>query len=45
LQTLVIELQELLREDCYGREDWHNAAALRRNLQPDDPFDKLIMVA
>jgi predicted Abi (CAAX) family protease len=45
LQTLVIELQELLREDCCGREDWHNAAALRRNLQPDDPFDKLIMVA
>jgi len=45
LQTLAIELQELLREDCYGREDWHNAAALRRNMQSDDPFDKLIMVA
>ncbi len=44
LQTLVAELQELLREDRYGGEQWHNAATLRPNLQSDDPFDKIMVL-
>jgi hypothetical protein len=44
LQTLVAELQELLREDRYARQDWHNAATLRPNLHSDDPFDKIMVV-
>jgi predicted Abi (CAAX) family protease len=44
LQILIDELQELLREDRYAREDWHNATALRPNLQSDDPFDKIMVV-
>jgi hypothetical protein len=37
LQTLVAQLQEVLRED------WHETRAVRVTAKSDNPFDKIIL--
>lgn len=45
LQTLVTELQEILREDADDRQVkkyWKNVRVLR-NIVSDDPYDKILV--
>lgn len=43
LQTLVVRLQEMLRQDVPKQETYETRAA-RMNQQSEDPFDKIMVV-